>query len=212
MWVYPSPKTFFWECEDWYQDLGPQQMISWLVSIVYDKTKLNDSLRFLVHQTEGLFLGGVRFLLLGVFFLNIPIVQWYVYTCGTKNICQKKPLFSGTNQPTNQPTNPPTRSLPWMLARLQQWVVKRSAMQEDEAKPLKARVRWSTRWCPGFLGPNISVFGWEKMHELTWWHVELILGMVTSMIRKSNVGWCSITFRVFNICTYVHKNLNGDLA
>ena len=109
MWVYPSPKTFFWECEDWYQDLGPQQMISWLVSIVYDKTKLNDSLRFLVHQTEGLFLGGVRFLLLGVIFSQhshcsvVCIYLWY-----QKYMPKKTSLFGNqpTNQPTHQPTNP----------------------------------------------------------------------------------------------------------
>lgn len=130
-------------------------------------------LGFLVHQTEGLFFGGMRrFCCWVVFFLNFPIVQWYVLV--VPKICKKKKLSRGTNQPTN----PPTRSLPWMLARLLQWVVKHSAMQEDEAMPLKARVRWSTRWCPGFLGQTYRFLVGKKCMSwlgdmlswfLEWW-------------------------------------------
>ena len=108
MWVYPSPKTFFWECEDWYQDLGPQQMISWLVSIVYDKTKLNDSLRFSCSPNWRPFFGGdEEFLLLGVYFSpNFPLFSG-IYLWYQKYMQQQKTSpGEPTNPPTNQPTNP----------------------------------------------------------------------------------------------------------
>ena len=161
-------------------------MISWLVSIVYDKTKLNDSLRFYCSPNwRPFFWGDEAFLLLGGFFLKISHCS-VVYTCGTKNI-SKKNLSRGTNQPTHQPTHQPVRCLGCLQDFYNElW----------STLPCRRMRRSSQRHVFGevhvgaldFLGPNSSVFGWKKIHELTWWHVELILGMVTSMIRKSNFG------------------------